>query len=938
MKRKIISLFLLFLLITTLIPAAAFAGTETDILSGTLGAYYSYELDLKTGVLTLDCIENAEVPYMSLVESELRNSELVQRERSIKKIVMKERFSPIRNSNFPFEYFGFCEMYSVEESNQYYSSIDGVLLSKDKTVLHSYPMRKTGTEYTIPDTIKQIGTDCNQSPFEYVMYLQQVTIPKSVETIYDRSFVNTGIGDGNSITEFIVDGENPYYKAVDGVLFSKDGKTLVNYPSAKEENVYVIPGEVETIGSRAFCLTRKLHNVIISEGVKTIGTEAFYCMWGYNGVINIPASVTSIGEKAFAYLNSVNRVDNVTFTRGTALLEFPASSFTNCGAITINYPCDSNWSIDNQDNNFTFVKVHEIDSEWKVTKEATCTEDGEKEASCKLCTGPVKEIIPSPGHCWSDWSVVNEPTSENPGMIKRICGKCSITEEADLPTGAVLLNEKYFPDKVFRLYLKNNCDINKDEIFTTEERAAVNAIIISNDNIDQYGGIESLKGIEYLTELKTLYCDNTKVKEADLSSNTKLEQISFKWTPMTKITLGTNSNLFYLHIDNSQVSEIDVSGLPALRYLNLTGTNISQLNVTKNIALKSLFVSYTNIETLDISKNVNLEIFACTNTKLKELDLSNLPELDWMYASDDNLISLQLSREYDASDFYDKYPEGMDEGDPNVLICYENQNINTIPGNVTSFDLKQWAPNISADSISNLKGAKINGTILTDMTPGVNITYTYDCGAGFTMEVTIGVSRQDNNSSGGAPFPVESVQKPTISTGDGFTVNLGSNGTTASIMVEEGYEILDVQVNGVSKGVVSVLFNLKTGDKVVVTVKKKVEQDPLTIEKLKAELAKVTTDNLKARSKTVTMKNGKKAILLTWKNMSDVDFDGVEIYRSTKRYSGFGKKPLYTTTKEKYYNTAIKDGTKYYYKVRGYVEVDGVKYYSGWSAKAMRTV
>ena len=69
-----------------------------------------------------------------------------------------------------------------------------------------------------------------------------------------------------------------------------------------------------------------------------------------------------------------------------------------------------------------------------------------------------------------------------------------------------------------------------------------------------------------------------------------------------------------------------------------------------------------------------------------------------------------------------------------------------------------------------------------------------------------------------------------------------------------------------------------------------------------------------------------------------MDFDGVEIYRSTKRNSGYGKTPFFTTEKDAYYNTAIKKGTTYYYRVRGYVVIDGQKYYTDYSRKAIRTV
>ena len=53
---------------------------------------------------------------------------------------------------------------------------------------------------------------------------------------------------------------------------------------------------------------------------------------------------------------------------------------------------------------------------------------------------------------------------------------------------------------------------------------------------------------------------------------------------------------------------------------------------------------------------------------------------------------------------------------------------------------------------------------------------------------------------------------------------------------------------------------------------------------------------------------------------------------------GLGKcqTPAFTTAKKTYKNTKVTKGTKYYYKVRAYKTVDGVKYYSDWSNKAYR--
>ena len=85
--------------------------------------------------------------------------------------------------------------------------------------------------------------------------------------------------------------------------------------------------------------------------------------------------------------------------------------------------------------------------------------------------------------------------------------------------------------------------------------------------------------------------------------------------------------------------------------------------------------------------------------------------------------------------------------------------------------------------------------------------------------------------------------------------------------------------------------------------------------------------------------NGKKAVKLTWAAPEGVDLDGYQIYRSTKKNSGYGTKPIFTTEKESYTNTkGMKTGAKYYYKVRGFKYIDGKKVYTDYSTKAWRTI
>ena len=181
--------------------------------------------------------------------------------------------------------------------------------------------------------------------------------------------------------------------------------------------------------------------------------------------------------------------------------------------------------------------------------------------------------------------------------------------------------------------------------------------------------------------------------------------------------------------------------------------------------------------------------------------------------------------------------------------------------------------------------------------------------------------------SGGGSIVI--IQKPVIEGDAGAAWTLSSDGTKLTISAKEGYTLADVTLNGTSKGQAAELTGLKTGDKVVIRT---VSDADVLAEKLAAV-------KLVARSK-MSAANGKAAIKVYWyaEDGSDIRFDGYEVFRSTKRYSGFGKTPIFETGRETYWNTAIKSGNTYYYKVRGYIELNGVRYYTGWSKKAIRTV
>ena len=214
----------------------------------------------------------------------------------------------------------------VGAGNQKFTSIGGVLFSKDKKTIVVYPGGKKGaytipggvtsiewtafggctglTSVTIPSSVISIG----QYALEGCTGLTSVTIPSSVTYIGDGAFsICTGLAD------IQVSAGNPEFTSIDGVLFSKDQKTIKAYPGGKK-GAYTIPDNVTSIAGNAFESCEGLTGVTIPSSVTSIGDLAFQHCTGLTSVV-IPNSVTSIEWSVFnlcAGLTSVTIPNSVT--------------------------------------------------------------------------------------------------------------------------------------------------------------------------------------------------------------------------------------------------------------------------------------------------------------------------------------------------------------------------------------------------------------------------------------------------------------------------------------------------------------------------------------------------------------------------------------------------------------------------------------------------
>lgn len=195
--------------------------------------------------------------------------------------------------------FYFLKSITVVEENENYCSENGVLFSKDKTTLVWYPSGKSGTSYTVPNTVTAIGDsafigagltsvilpdglkEIGHEAF-FGCALTSIAIPGSVEKITPTCF--NGCTSLESIT---VAEENPYFSSIGAALLSKDGTKLVAL-NEFDSSPCVVPECVTTISGYSLYIMR---SVTIPKSVTKIESAAFSA---YHSI----AVINYVGTKA----------------------------------------------------------------------------------------------------------------------------------------------------------------------------------------------------------------------------------------------------------------------------------------------------------------------------------------------------------------------------------------------------------------------------------------------------------------------------------------------------------------------------------------------------------------------------------------------------------------------------------------------------------------
>ena len=180
-----------------------------------------------------------------------------------------------------FVYCSALRQINVDAGNQSFTSIDGVLYTKDRSVLLVCPNAVTSVE--MPKSVTNVGW----CAFEGCSGLKSVTIPEGVTSI-----------------------ESGAFKACGGLVS------------------VTIPSSVKIIGAEAFLNCKGLMSVTLPEGLSDIWGSAF---WGCGELasLTLPKGLTTIGDNAFRGLGKLT-----TVTIPAEVTSIGGSVFSYCGGLT----------------------------------------------------------------------------------------------------------------------------------------------------------------------------------------------------------------------------------------------------------------------------------------------------------------------------------------------------------------------------------------------------------------------------------------------------------------------------------------------------------------------------------------------------------------------------------------------------------------------------
>ncbi len=233
--------------------------------------------------------------------------------------------------------------FNVNSGNTHFCSVEGILFTAEMDTLKQYPPQKSLSYFQVPFGVKVIDGGAFSSCYQ----LEGITLVEGLESIGVSAFV-----DCNGLTEMTIPASvreigfgaftfcynlrsinvkdvNRNYMSDDGVLYTKDGKIIVQYPCARPDKHYSILNTTDSISDYAFSENTYLKSLYLPSGIKSIPAQTFmnshlervvadeglerierYAFSGCSELksVYLPSTLSYIGDLAFQVSTEIEQI------------------------------------------------------------------------------------------------------------------------------------------------------------------------------------------------------------------------------------------------------------------------------------------------------------------------------------------------------------------------------------------------------------------------------------------------------------------------------------------------------------------------------------------------------------------------------------------------------------------------------------------------------
>lgn len=246
---------------------------------------------------------------------------------------------------------------------------------------------------------------------------------------------------------------------------------------------------------------------------------------------------------------------------------------------------------------------------------------------------------------------------------------------------ATMIDEKNFPDPVFREYVRK---VAGSSVLTDTIVRQIEALDVSKDNIKKVLGdrdpITNLKGIRHLKYVRDLNCRYQKLTTLDLELNMRVERLDCYGNQLTDLLLRpTGTSLKYLDCGVNQLNALDLSKSSELTELYCRNSKLTALDLSANKKLQKIVAASNKLTTLDVRNLPELTYLDLqANFDLKAIDVSKNPKLEFLNVAQTGLTSLNVKNNRKLVDLkvYCNQLTALDVRSNYMLkelYCFENQ-------------------------------------------------------------------------------------------------------------------------------------------------------------------------------------------------------------------------------------------------------------------------